>query len=500
LIGKLSIYLIQLFLVVGLIEGFSLGTGIVELPGKADLKLAFAAEQGASVLYLPITLKGLASPNDTIFGVQMERIGGQKELEAVTAVETGWVRRGSLLWSAVEPTEGTYLWDSLAALEQEFITASRNGLRIILVVRSTPGWAQEYHGVSCGPIKEDKLAAFGEFLYQAVKRYSVPPYNVKYWQIWNEEDIYSDLVFRGYLESDSGYGCWGDSSDPYGGGGDYADVLQVVYPRIKSANPEAQLVVGGMLMTCNPEIEEVCTSKEANYFEGILHHHGADDGQNYFDVVAFHAYDYYFGRIGKFGNRAWESRWDLYPALTMKAAYLKRVMERYNVDKPLIVTETALLCGSDGTESICTHPDFENTKAAYLAQSYVAAIANGIQSNVWYALTGKWRANSLLDSDLEPLPAYFAYTNVVNSLKSVVFNRELNEYPEVKGYEFDRGDYRIWFVWSRVEDQYFNILPVQMDLPAEPIKVWDVFGKEVPVNASGITVTGMPVYIALPKP
>ena len=476
----------------------------IELMERTTSRLAFAAEQASSYLYLPIALKGLPisndTINDTIFGIQMARISGQKELEAVTAVDTGWVRRGSLLWSAVEPTEGNYLWDNLAALEKEFITASRNGLRIILVVRDAPDWAQEYQGVSCGPIKEDKLGAFGEFLYQAVKRYSVPPYNVKYWQIWNEEDIYSDLVFDGLLESDAGYGCWGDSRDPYGGGGDYTDVLQAVYPLIKSANPEAQLVIGGMLMPCNPEFGVFCTSMAGNYFEGILNHHGANDGGNYFDLVAFHAYDYYFGRIGKYGNRSWDSRWDKDTTLTMKANYLRRVMERYDIEKPLMVTETALLCGWDGTESICTHPDFENTKAAYLAQSYVAAIAGGIKSNIWYALTGNWRANTLLDSDLEPLPAYFAYTNVVNSLKSVVFTRELIEYPEVKAYEFEHDDYLIWFVRSRVEDRYFNITPVQMDLPAMPLKIWDLFGKDVPVVGSSITVTGMPVYIALPKP
>jgi len=496
--GKVVIRLILTLLFVSLIGGFVISSGVVDLPERADFKLALAAEQASSFLYLPIALKG--SSKKSIYGLEMAKISGQKKIDAVTAVDTVWVRRNGLFWSNVEPMEGTYNWDNQASLEQELLTANQNGLQVILVVRSTPEWAQEFEGSYCGPIKENRLAAFGEFLYQAVKRYSVPPYNVKYWEIWNEQDINHNLVSLGLLENDSQYGCWGDLSDPYAGGGDYAEVLKVVYPMVKNANPEAQVIVGGMLMTCNPEIGEACTSIEANYFEGILRHHGANDGEKYFDVVAFHAYDHYFGRLGKYGNRGWESRWDKKPALTMKAGFLRRVMERYNVDKPLMVTETAILCGSDGTEPMCVHPDFENTKAAYLAQSYASALANGIKANIWYSLTGNWRANQLLDSELDPLPAYYAYTNVVNSLENVSFTRELSEYPDVNGYEFERENHLIWFVWSRVEDQDYYVIPVQMDLPATPLKIWDVFGQNVPVGGSSITVTGIPLYIELNKP
>ncbi|MCJ7660162.1 MAG: glycoside hydrolase family 5 protein [Anaerolineales bacterium] len=495
---KVVIHLIRTLLVVSLTGGIVTSPGAVDLPERVEFSLAHASEQASSLLYLPITLKG--SAKTTIFGLEMRNISGQEKINAVTAADTEWVRRNGLIWSNVEPIEGTYIWNSQASLEQELITAYENGLRVILVVRSTPEWAQEDKDSYCGPIKENKLAAFSEFLYQAVKRYSVPPYNVKYWEIWNEQEIDHELVLEGRLANDSQYGCWGDTNDPYAGGGDYAEVLKAVYPKIKNANPGAQVIVGGMLMMCNPEINENCISNEINYFEGILRHHEAYDGGNYFDVVAFHAYDYYFGRLGIYGNTWWKSGWNSQLTLTKKADFLRSVMERYNIDKPLMVTETALLCGYYGTEPMCALPDFENTKAAYVAQSYASALASGIKANIWYSLTGSWRANQLLDSELNPLPAYYAYSTVVNSLEDVSFSRELNEYPDVNGYEFKYANHLIWFVWSRVSDRHQNVSPVQMDLPATPLKIWDMFGQNVPVEGPSITVTGMPLYIELSIP
>ncbi len=495
---KVVIHLVRTLLVVSLTGGIVTSPGTVDLPERVELRLAHASEQASSFLYLPITLK--SSAKTSIFGLEMRNISGQEKINAVTAANTEWVRRNGLIWSNVEPIEGTYIWDSQASLEQELITAYKNGLRVILVVRSTPKWAQEDKDSYCGPIKENKLAAFSEFLYQAVKRYSVPPYNVQYWEIWNEQEINHELVLEGRLNGDSQYGCWGDPKDPYAGGGDYAEVLKAVYPKIKNANPGVQVVVGGLLMMCNPEINENCINNEIDYFEGILRHYGANDGGNYFDVVAFHAYDYYYGRLGIYGNAWWESGWNSNLTLAKKADFLRGVMEQYNVDKPLMVTETALLCGSDGTEPMCLHPDFENTKAAYIAQSYASALASGIKSNIWYSLTGNWRANQLLDSELNPLPAYYAYSTVVNSLENVSFARELNEYPDVNGYEFKYANHLIWFVWSRVRDRHQNVSPVQMDLPETPLKIWDMFGQNVPVEGPSITVTGMPLYVELSIP
>ena len=74
---------------------------------------------------------------------------------------------------------------------------------------------------------------------QAVQRYSQPPYNVKYWQIWNEPDV--DYRF---VPPTSNYGCLADPTDPYYGGGYYAEMLKAIYGPIKQADPQSQVVIG----------------------------------------------------------------------------------------------------------------------------------------------------------------------------------------------------------------------------------------------------------------
>ena len=43
------------------------------------------------------------------------------------------------------------------------------------------------------------------------------------------------------------FGCWDDPEDAYYGGEYYAEMLKVVYPVIKEADPEAKVLFGGLL-------------------------------------------------------------------------------------------------------------------------------------------------------------------------------------------------------------------------------------------------------------
>ena len=94
----------------------------------------------------PVTITG-----DSVFGIEMENVlyGGQM----LAGMGTTWVRRNALLWSAVEPIEGARNWSSIIALDQELAEASRLNMKVILIVRSTPGWAQKYTGSECGPVR-----------------------------------------------------------------------------------------------------------------------------------------------------------------------------------------------------------------------------------------------------------------------------------------------------------------------------------------------------------
>jgi hypothetical protein len=427
-------------------------------------------------------------PLPPTFGAGMDYINGWA-LDQMVSAKISWTRTIGLQWSDIEHDEGTYDWSVLASFETELINADQNGIQEILIVHTTPEWARKFpgSGPSCGPIRQDKLPAFANFMHALVARYSIPPYNVKYWEMWNEPDIDPSLV-----PSDSPYGCWGDQTDQYYGGRYYGEMLKVAYPQIKAADSEAKVLVGGLVLDCDPRPGAGCEMVKKDptpslFLEGIL----VNNGSPYFDGVSFHTYDYYYwgpDKLGHFGNENWQSKWNTTGPVTIaKTLYIKNLLNQYGVsDKFLIDSESAILCiQADG----CI-PDsvFEITKAYYVTQAYAAGIAEGLQANIWYSVFG-WNNSGLLNGkDLSPYPAYTAFKFVISELRNVAYIRQITEYQGVKGYEFLRADKRIWVLWSLSDSAH------QISLPDGLLTAWDALGNSVSLSdASNITVK--PLYL-----
>ena len=268
-----------------------------------------ATEPARQVLATPTPIILPQRPSNPLPGIQLSDPYKPEKMQLVQEAGAHWTKRNALIWSVVEPVEGTYNWGNVASLEEELADAAAQGLEMILVVQGTPIWAQELPGIHCGPISPDKLAAFGDFLSEAVRRYSAPPFNVRYWEVWNEPDASWQRV-----NPAARYGCWGDGTAPYFGGPYFGEMLEVVYPRMKEANPEVQVLLGGLLLDCDPLAPpedpaepgalKDCTS--STFLEGVLQ---MGDGA-YFDGVSFHAYDLYYGEPGDYRNPNWHSSWD----------------------------------------------------------------------------------------------------------------------------------------------------------------------------------------------
>ena len=154
-------------------------------------------------LYLPEILGQY--PIKTAFGIMIDPPTSSAGLDQIALSGSTWTRLSGLLWSGIEPVEGSLQWGNAASLEQQLVDASAAGLEVILIVRGTPEWAQAEGtlGYSCGPISPSKLGHFASFMFQVVSRYSQPPYNVSYYENWNEPDIEISVV----PSPDSAYGC-----------------------------------------------------------------------------------------------------------------------------------------------------------------------------------------------------------------------------------------------------------------------------------------------------
>jgi len=396
------------------------------------------------------------------------------------ALEAGvhWLRLAAFHWDQIEPVytdPPTYRWDRVdeAGLRQ----AAEAGLEVIAIVQFTPEWAQQIPGVACGPIREESLPAFARFLQALVARYGPPPYNVRYWELGNEPDVAPDLVPPRAV-----FGCWGDGEDEYYGGRYYARMLQLAYPAIKAADPQAQVLIGGLLLDRPAGGQD----SSPRFLEGILQAGGGD----YFDGVSFHAYSYYGGRPGLMGNPNWPDSPTVMPA---KVAFLRDLLARYGyTDRLLFNTEAALLCRQASADCL-------DMQAAYLPRVYAEALALGLTGQVYYAwINENWNHTGLLLPDpagqsLTPRPAYHAYKAAAAFLTAVWYEGQAAGYPPgIEGYTFRRDNGRGFL------DLLWSADGTARDLPLPPgAAAFDPYGRPIAASRT-ITLDYRPVYVTRP--
>lgn len=435
----------------------------------------------------------------TVFGAQVAPSSYQQNSVILTrAVEAklSGIRYDRLFWSDVEPVEGERDWSQLARFEQNMVLFSENNLTPIVIVRSTPLWAQKVPNYYCGPMKEEALDEFADFMGELVARYSQPPYNVIYWEIGNEPDIDSALLGSSKNPNYPLFGCWGDGSDPYYGGGYYGEMLKQVYPAMKEANPAVQVVIGGLNLDCDPVAPpEGQSCLPAKFLEGILQN-GAG---NYFDMVAYHSYASWSPTFAFTGD------WDLeHPAWSHrggvvlgKADFLRQVLAQYGVNKQLLLTETSLFCYDTNPYCQCNDPDIEclqeeffDAQANYAVRLHTRLSANRVLGGIWYQLNPNgWRHTDLLHRNQDPKPAYITVQFLATLLEGATYTESLST-STIEGYRFEKGETEYDIYWT-------NDLAISqpLSLPQNTQAIYNKFGEQITPSDTSITVGFEPIII-----
>jgi len=420
-----------------------------------------------------------------LLGVALEYFTAPAGWERGLELNIRWARRWApLAWRDVEPRESEYHWEALAGFESELLAARARGVTAIVNIQYTPEWAQAVPPYACGPIREDKFSALAAFMEQLAARYgSSSPYSVRYWQIGNELDLAPAEVLP-----DNIYGCWGDLNDPYYGGGHYAAMLKVVYPRIKAADPAAQIIMGGLLLECDPATTTPgvnCINerrwKSGYFLEGVMRSGGGD----YFDIYDVHSYaefrpdlparmHSYYAWSGSQGGTG----------LPEKVAFVRQVMGAYGYsNKPIIATELALKCQAPT-------PDCYEAAAAFVPRVYAEAYGLNLRAALYYPLLADSAYYSLLPSDLTPKPSFHAYRFLSSWLLNTRYERPMTEYAGVTGYEFNQeGTRHVQIVWST--DGTDRIVPI----PSSFIQAWDKLGNSIPTVDGQLVIGWSPIYI-----
>jgi hypothetical protein len=285
------------------------------------------------------------------------------------------------------------------------------------------------------------------------------------------------------------YGCWGDEDDDYYGGGYYAEMLKAVYPAIKAADPSAQVLIGGLLLDCdptNPPPNNSC--KPAKFFEGVLR----NGGSNYFDIVNFHGYPPYSTRdsggplYNDLHTPGWEARGGM---ILGKINFLREVMAAYGVNKPIMDTESALTCPEYIPECLPPGDEFYQAQADYVVWLFVRNWAEGIKGTIWYTFNGPgWRYSGLLDGNLNPRHAYHALDFLSQELAGARYTARITQFSSLQGYEFNNTQKKIWVLWSPDGESY------SISLPSGYQKVFNKYGNDI-TPSNGQLAVNSPIYV-----
>ena len=220
----------------------------------------------------------------------------------------------------------------------------------IVIVNDYPAWATATRSNGdpsyCGPMLPGKFAAYAYFVSQLVNRYKVREFNVHIWEMGNEPDVDGNV---NNLPLDNEYGCWGDAADPYYGGQRYGEMLKIVTPVIKAADPLAQVWIGGLLLN-SPLTQTPGEGRPELFLQGILEA-GVGTDYSYFDVVPYHAYASTWARmlitiITCLTRHGMGDTWG--GAIKGKAQFLREANERIMEFKNLYLqTRSSLGCPPD---------------------------------------------------------------------------------------------------------------------------------------------------------
>ena len=446
---------------------------------RPDTSIAMAQDsKAAETVFLPLLAQSYPLP-PPIFGTEMKSTSPQYSGLASDA-GVNWLRFPAFDWDRIQPTRtSTYDWQTVD--EVSLRNAAAEGLQIIGTIKFTPEWAQKVTGSFCGPIKQDALEEYAQFLTALVKRYSQEPYNIQYWELGNEPD-----VDPAWVEPRQIFGCWGDVHDPYYGGGYYAEMLKVAYPAIKAADPRAQVLIGGLLLDCDPtHPPQDKNCKPAKFLEGILR----NGGGSYFDIVGFHGYPLYAG------NLKWEEldpTWAARGGVVLgRIDFLREVMATYDVDKPLMHTEGGLLCHPNSPFCNPPEPEFYQQQADYVIWLFVRNWAQGLKATIWYHFEDAgWRYSGLLDENQQPKPAYDALKFLAQELDGATYEKAITRYPGLRAYEFSASGKKVWVLWSPDEQ------PQVISLPENADKAYDKYGMSLTPVEGEVTVKS-PIYVEL---
>jgi polysaccharide biosynthesis protein PslG len=303
---------------------------------------------------------------------------------AIADLGARWAKL-SVDWNRAEPAPGSYNWSLIAYYDRAIDTARAAGAKVLMLVSRSPRWASGSDNVESPPLEP---GAYGRFVGFLARRWAG---KVRAYEIWNEPNI------QRFWPS-------GPSAS------EYVQLLRSAYSSIKSSDPYARVVFGGVA-NLNPGARDF-----------VYDAYGAG-AENYFDVLGWHAY----APCGSSPSDVWYMSdgsirvWSFLGYRTIR----RDMTVRWSDFKPIWVTEFGWSTSSETCATTWTSGVSEDVQAQRLTEAAAAMNQDSyLQVAFWYTLRNHyWDADAdqiearfgLARSDWSPKPAYQAFRRLTGA-------------------------------------------------------------------------------------
>ncbi len=312
---------------------------------------------------------GAAEPGVNLNSLDSTSIG------QASALGVHWVRVFAV-WNDLEPARGALAQNWLAEYDHLLSTLPK-GSRVIIDLVGTPPWES---GSGAANVPPRNPADYASILHTIAQRWAG---KVAAYEIWNEED--APL-------------WWAGGPDPTA----YVRLLQASYTAVKSADPNAAVVLGGL------------TGNDYNFLQSVYQ----AGGKGYFDAIGVHTDTACNTSSPDLVLRDANGRLDPDSFLGYREVHATEVAN--GDDKPIWMTEAswrtpAVTCAEGMFAGQGLGGISEDQQATYLSEAYHCLSEDPyVQVALWFPIVDDGRVTSgLLRSDLSPKPSYAAMRSIV---------------------------------------------------------------------------------------
>jgi hypothetical protein len=356
------------------------------------------------------------------FGVD-SRVRSPAMLRLFAQMGVNIIRYGT--WAGVNPEQNEFAWEPF----DEVVDAiCANGMQALYSVTFTPAYAvkPEYRGKGDPSRLPPRPEALRESLQKIVAH--TKDKGLTIYDLWNEPD------HRGF---------WRGNTD------DYLEFMRVAYQTIKTVQPDATVLSGGIASFHPRRFDDLNPDMDRRI---------VIEGQKWYDAIALHEH----GPFGEFAD-------SLDGPL---AEYRKGLSE----NKPLWLTETG-------------HNGNAHDKATVMVQKYTYARVLGAKGLVWYALypPGQGGDYNIIDAAGDPQPAIPAYNHMVRMMRGKRFDRTFKDSTQTGNrlFAFAGGDETLLIAWGEGATAYRA--PVVLENGADA-QAFDIMGRRLKVERAGSTI------------